>query len=392
MNTRTTQLDPLDLFDLKSELNDDERMVQDTVARFVDEEAIPRMREAFEQHEFPHDLVPMIADMGLLGSSIEGYECAGLNSICYGLICQELERGDSGLRSFVSVQSSLVMFPIHAFGSDEQKDRWLPAMARGEAIGCFGLTEPHGGSDPGNMKTRAKRDGDDWVINGSKMWITNGNIADVAVIWAMTDEGIRGFLVEKDTPGFTAQEIENKFSLRASVTSALFLDNVRVPEANVLPGVTGLKGPLSCLTQARYGITWGVIGAAQACLAEVLNYTQDRVLFNRPLSRTQTIQIRLAEMARKITAAQLLSLQLGRLKDRGRLSPTQVSLAKWNNCRAALEVARDARDILGGSGISAEYVPIRHMLNLESVITYEGTETIHQLVVGKELTGVNAFG
>jgi glutaryl-CoA dehydrogenase len=315
-----------------------------------------------------------------------------LNSICYGLICQELERGDSGLRSFVSVQSSLCMFPIHAYGSDEQKDRWLPAMARGEAIGCFGLTEPQGGSDPSNMKTRAKRDGDDWVINGAKMWITNGNLADVAIVWAATEEGIKGFLVEKDTPGFTAQEIENKFSLRASVTSALFLDNVRVPNASVLPGVTGLKGPLSCLTQARYGITWGVIGAAQACLAEVLSYVDDRVLFNRPLSHTQTIQIRLAEMARKITASQLLSLQLGRLKDQGRLRPTQVSLAKWNNCRAALDIARDARDILGGSGISAEYVPIRHMLNLESVITYEGTETIHQLVVGKELTGVNAFG
>jgi glutaryl-CoA dehydrogenase len=392
LNTRTSQLDPLDLYDIRSELTDDERLVQDTVARFVDDEAIPRMREAFEKHEFPHDLVPMIADLGLLGSSIDGYECAGLNSICYGLICQELERGDSGLRSFVSVQSSLCMFPIHAYGSDEQKDRWLPAMARGEAIGCFGLTEPQGGSDPSNMKTHAKRDGDDWVINGAKMWITNGNLADVAIVWAATEEGIKGFLVEKDTPGFTAQEIENKFSLRASVTSALFLDNVRVPDASVLPGVTGLKGPLSCLTQARYGITWGVIGAAQACLAEVLSYVDDRVLFNRPLSHTQTIQIRLAEMARKITASQLLSLQLGRLKDQGRLQPTQVSLAKWNNCRAALDIARDARDILGGSGISAEYVPIRHMLNLESVITYEGTETIHQLVVGKELTGVNAFG
>lgn len=367
-------------------------MVQDTVARFVDDQAIPVMREAFEQHQFPRELIPMVADLGLLGSSIDGYDCAGLNSICYGLICQELERGDSGLRSFVSVQSSLVMFPIHAYGSEEQKQRWLPAMARGEAFGCFGLTEPHGGSDPGNMKTHAKRDGDDWVINGSKMWITNGTIADAAIIWAITDEGVKGFIVEKDTPGFTAQEIENKFSLRASVTAALFLDNVRVPEANVLPGAKGLKAPLSCLTQARYGITWGVIGAAQACLDEVLRYTDDRVLFGRPLSHTQAIQIRLADMARQITTAQLLSLQLGRLKDRGQLSPSQVSLAKWNNCRAALDIARDARDILGGSGISAEYVPVRHMLNLESVITYEGTETIHQLVIGKELTGINAFG
>ncbi len=385
-------LDPLDLYDVRSELAEDELMVRDSVARFVDAEAIPLMREAFEQHRFPSELIPQVAELGLLGSSIEGYDCAGLNSICYGLICQELERGDSGLRSFVSVQSSLVMFPIHAFGSDEQKERWLPAMARGEAIGCFGLTESQGGSDPGNMKTRAKRDGGDWILNGSKMWITNGTIADAAVVWAKTDEGIKGFIVEKDMPGFTSQEIENKFSLRASVTAALFFDNVRVPEANVLPGVTGLKGPLSCLTQARYGITWGVIGAAQACFAEALEFAKDRVLFGRPLDHTQTIQIRLADMARRITAAQLLSLRLGRLKDAGRLDPAQVSLAKWNNCRAALDIARDARDMLGGSGISAEYVPIRHMLNLESVITYEGTETIHQLAVGRELTGVNAFG
>ena len=392
MNTKTTNLDPLDLYDVRSELTDDERMVQETVARFVDDAVIPLMREAFEQHTFPMELVSQVAELGLFGSSIDGYDCAGLNSVSYGLICQELERGDSGLRSFVSVQSSLVMFPIHAYGSDEQKDRWLPAMARGEAIGCFGLTEPHGGSDPGNMKTHAKRDGDDWIINGAKMWITNGSIADVAIIWAMTDEGVKGFLVEKDTPGYTTQEIENKFSLRASVTSSLFLDNVRVPDSAVLPGVTGLKGPLSCLTQARYGISWGVIGAAQACLKEVLAYTEDRVLFNRPISHTQTIQIRMAEMARRITSAQLLSLRLGRIKDAGKLSPSQVSLAKWNNCRAALDIARDARDILGGSGISAEYVPIRHMLNLESVITYEGTETVHQLVIGKELTGVNAFG
>ena len=391
MNTRQTKLDPLDLFDVRSELTDDERMVQDTVARFVDEQAIPVMREAFEQHLFPRDLIAQVAELGLLGSSIDGYDCAGLNSICYGLICQELERGDSGLRSFVSVQSSLVMFPIHAYGSEDQKQRWLPAMARGEAIGCFGLTEPQGGSDPGNMKTHARRDGDDWVINGSKMWITNGSIADAAVVWAMTDEGVKGFIVEKDMPGYTTQEIENKFSLRASVTSALFFDNVRVPQSSVLPGVSTLKGPLSCLTQARYGISWGVIGAAQACLDEVIRYTKDRVLFNRPLAHTQTIQIRLADMARRITTAQILSLQLGRLKDRGTLSPTQVSLAKWNNCRAAIDIARDARDILGGSGISAEYVPVRHMLNLESVITYEGTETVHQLVVGKELTGVSAF-
>jgi glutaryl-CoA dehydrogenase len=386
-----SRLNPLDLFNVRSELTEEEAMVQDTVARFVDDRALPKMRAAFEQHVFPRELVGEVAELGLLGSSIEGYDCAGLNGICYGLICQELERADSGLRSFVSVQSSLVMYPIHAYGSEEQKQRWLPAMARGEAIGCFGLTEPQGGSDPNNMKTNAKRDGADWILNGSKMWITNGSVADAAVVWAKTEDGIKGFIVEKDMPGFSAQEIENKFSLRASVTAALFFDNVRVPEANVLAGVTGLKGPLSCLTQARYGIAWGVIGAAQACLDEVIRYTSDRILFGRPLAHTQAIQIRLADMSRRITTAQLLALQLGRIKDRGELDPSQVSLAKWNNCRAALDIARDARDILGGSGISAEYVPIRHMLNLESVITYEGTETIHQLVIGKELTGVNAF-
>lgn len=385
------RLDPLDLYDVRDELSEEEAMVQDTVQRFVADQFMPHIRSAFEDHTFPKEVIPQIAELGLLGSSIDGYECAGLNSVSYGLICQELERGDSGLRSFVSVQSSLVMYPIHAFGSEDQKQRWLPALARGEAIGCFGLTEPHGGSDPANMKTHAKRDGSDWVINGSKMWITNGPIADVAVVWAMTPDGVRGFLLEKDMPGFTAQEIENKFSLRASVTGALFFDNVRVPESAMLPNVKGLKGPLSCLTQARYGITWGVIGAAQACLEEALSYTEDRVLFDRPLSHNQAVQIRLADMARRITTSQLLSLRLGRLKDAGKMQPTQVSVAKWNNCRAAIDIARDCRDLLGGSGISAEYVAIRHMLNLESVITYEGTETVHQLVVGKELTDVNAF-
>ena len=259
-------IDPMDFYDVRGQLSEEEQMVQDSVARFTDEKVLPVIREAFEEHRFPAELVPEIAALGLFGSSIDGYDCAGLNAVCYGLICQELERGDSGIRSFVSVQSSLCMYPIHAFGSEAQKDRWLPAMARGEAIGCFGLTEPHGGSDPGNMKTHAKKDGDDWIINGAKMWITNGSIADVAVVWAQTDDGMRGFLVEKDMPGFDAPEIHRKFSLRASITSSLFFDNVRVPEANMLPGVRGLKGPLSCLTQARYGITWGVIGAAQACL------------------------------------------------------------------------------------------------------------------------------
>jgi glutaryl-CoA dehydrogenase len=385
------KLNPLDLYDLRSRLTEEETIVQDTVARFVDESVLPIIAECFEESRFPHELVPQIAELGLLGSSIDGYGCAGLNAVCYGLICQELERGDSGLRSFVSVQSSLVMFPIHAYGSDEQKNDWLPRLASGEAIGCFGLTEPHGGSDPGNMKTRARRDGDDWVINGAKMWITNGTIADVAVVWAMTEEGVRGFLVEKGTPGFEAPEIEHKFSLRASVTSSLYFDNVRVPASALLPGVTGLKGPLSCLTQARYGIAWGAVGAAQACLAELLDYTETRTLFERPLNHNQAIQIRLAEMARRITTAQVLCLHLARLKDAGRLHPTQVSVAKWNNVRMALDIARDCRDMLGGSGISVEFSPIRHMLNLESVITYEGTETVHQLVVGKELTGVAAF-
>jgi glutaryl-CoA dehydrogenase len=384
-------MNPLDLYDIAGSLTEEERMVQDSVGRLVDEKVLPIIQKCFEQHRFPKELVPELAALGLLGSSIKGYDCAGLNGISYGLICQELERGDSGIRSFVSVQSSLCMYPISAFGSEAQKQKYLPRMARGEVIGCFGLTEPHGGSDPANMKTHAKKRGKDWVINGAKMWITNGAIADVAIVWAMTEEGIRGFLVDKGTPGFAATEIENKFSLRASVTAGLFFDNVAVPEENVLPGVVGLKGPLSCLTQARYGIAWGVIGAAQACLAQLIDYTKTRILFGRPLAQNQATQIRLAEMARGITTSQVLALQLGRLKDAGTMHPTHVSMAKWNNCRMALDVARDCRDLLGGAGISAEFVPIRHMLNLESVITYEGTETIHQLTIGRALTGLNAF-
>jgi glutaryl-CoA dehydrogenase len=385
-------LNPLDLYDVRASLSDEERMVQDSVARFVDDAVLPIIRPHFENHTFPKELVGELAGLGLLGSSLEGFGCAGMNAVSYGLICQELERGDSGLRSFVSVQSSLCMYPIYTYGSEEQKQRYLPRMAQGEVIGAFGLTEPHGGSDPANMKTHAKRRGGDWVLNGAKMWITNSPIADVFIIWARAEEGIRGFLVDRGTKGLETPEIENKFSLRASATGAIFLNDVVVPDSAMLPGTTcGIKAPLSCLTQARYGITWGVIGAAQACLKEVLEYSRTRILFNRPLAATQAIQIRLAEMSRKITLAQLLSLQLGRLKDQGLMSPSHVSLAKWNNCRAAIEVARDARDILGGSGISAEYVPIRHALNLESVITYEGTETIHQLTIGRELTGINAF-
>ena len=384
-------LDPLDLYSIADELTEEERMIRESVARFVDQKALPIIAECFDEGRFPTELIPEIADLGLLGSSLEGYGCAGLNGVSYGLICQELERGDSGLRSFVSVQSSLCMYPIHAFGSEEQKETWLPKMAAGEVIGCFGLTEPHGGSDPANMKTHAKRDGDDWILNGAKMWITNGSLAQIAIVWARTEDGIQGFIVETDSKGFEARDIKSKMSLRASVTSELYFDNVRVPDANRLPNVKGLKGPLSCLTQARYGITWGPIGAAQACLDETLRYVADRELFKRPLSANQAVQLRLADMARRITAAQLMSLRLGRLKDAGKMHPTQVSLAKWNNVRMALDIARECRDLLGGSGITLEYVPIRHMLNLESVITYEGTETIHQLVVGRELTGVNAF-
>ena len=385
-------LHPYDLYDVRSLLSEEERAVQDTVARFTDERVIPIIGDAFDQGRFPRELIPEIAELGLLGSSLpEQYGCAGLNGVSYGLICQELERGDSGIRSFVSVQSSLCMYPIYAYGSEEQRMRWLPDMAAGKVIGCFGLTEPHGGSDPANMKTRAIRDGGDWVINGSKMWITNGNLADIAIVWAQTEDGIQGFLLEKGMPGFTAQEIMHKMSLRASVTSALFFDNVRVPDSSRLPNVKGLKGPLGCLTQARYGITWGPIGAAVACLSEAVNYTKERILFGRPVAATQSAQIKMADMARRITLAQLLSLQLGRLKDAGTMQPQQVSLAKWNNCRMAIDIARECRDLLGGAGITTEHAAIRHALNLESVITYEGTETVHQLVIGRELTGINAF-
>ncbi len=385
-------LDPCDLFDIRSQLSDEERMVQDTVARFTDERVLPVIGECFDKAEFPRDLIPEMAALGLLGSYFpEQYGCAGMNAISYGLICQELERGDSGMRSFVSVQTSLCMYPIFAYGSEEQRQRWLPAMARGEVIGCFGLTEPHGGSDPANMKTRARRDGSDWVLDGAKMWITNGGLAQVAIVWAMTDEGIQGFLVERGMRGFETRDIHRKMSLRASVTSALFFDGVRVPEGNRLPGAKGLKGPLGCLTQARYGITWGPIGAAIACFREAVDYTRERVLFGRPVAANQAVQLKLADMARRITAAQLISLHLGRHKDAGTLHPTQVSLAKWNNVRMALDIAREARDLLGGAGITTEHSPIRHALNLESVITYEGTETVHQLVVGREVTGINAF-
>lgn len=380
-----------DFFQVNDLFTDEERQVRDTVGRFVDERVLPIIGECFERERFPLDLVPEMAALGLFGATFHDYGCAGLSNVAYGLIMQELERGDSGVRSFASVQSGLCMYPIHRFGSEEQKQRWLPAMARGEKIGCFGLTEPDGGSDPGAMKTFARRSGGDWLISGAKMWITNGTLADVAVVWANTDDGIRGFLVEKGMPGYTSRDIPHKMSLRASITSELFLDNVRVPESSRLPEARGLSGPLSCLTQARYGIAWGGIGAAQACYQEALRFAQQRVLFGSPLANKQIIQVRLADMLRRITTGQLLALQLGRLKDAGVMHHAQVSLAKWNNVRVGLDIARECRDLLGAGGISTECCPVRHMLNLESVITYEGTETIHQLVVGREICGVAAF-
>ncbi len=380
-----------DFYNIESMLSEDERQTRDAVARFVDDRVLPIIAECFEKERFPDELVPEMAELGLFGPTFEDYGCAGLNSVCYGLIMQELERGDSGVRSFASVQSGLCMFPIHAYGSDEQKQRWLPDMARGKAIGCFGLTEPDGGSDPGAMKTNAKIDGSDWVLNGAKMWITSGTVADVAIVWAMTDDGLMGFLVEKGTPGYTTRDIKHKMSLRASITSELFFDNCRIPAANQLPNAKGLGAPLSCLTQARYGIAWGGIGAAMACYQEALAFCRERNLFGSPLTHKQHMQIRLADMARRITTGQLLALQLGRLKDKGEMHHTHVSLAKWNNVRVGVDIAREARDILGAGGISVECCPIRHMLNLESVITYEGTETIHQLIVGREITGTAAF-
>ncbi|MBN1240076.1 MAG: acyl-CoA dehydrogenase family protein [Gammaproteobacteria bacterium] len=384
-------LNCFDLFDVESQLTDEERLVRDTVRRFVDSEVLPIIGRCFAEHRFPAELVPQLAELGLLGSTLREYGGAGLGSVAYGLICQELERGDGGLRSFVSVQSSLAIGAIDRFGSDEQRERWLPALARGQAIGCFALTEPQGGSDPGSMRTRAEPDGGDFVLRGSKIWITSGSIADVAVVWAATADGIGGFLVERDMPGFESRDIERKMSMRASVTSELYFDGVRVPRRNRLPGAAGLRAPLSLLSDARFGIVWGVLGAARACFEEALEFTQSRLLFGRPLAHTQAVQLRLADIARRLTTAQLLALRLGRLKEEGRVHPTQISLAKWNNVRMAIDVARDCRDLLGAAGVVTEHCAIRHMLNLESVITYEGTETVHELVVGKELTGTAAF-
>jgi glutaryl-CoA dehydrogenase len=382
----------LDFMLLDEQFSEDERMVRDTVRSWVSERFLPLVMEHFEAGTFPHELTPELAELGVFGPTIpEEYGGAGLSSVAYGLICQELERGDSGLRSYVSVQGSLVMYPIHAFGSEEQKRHWLPLLARGEAIGCFGLTEPDAGSNPGGMLTTAVRNGGDWILNGRKMWITNGTIADVAIVWARTAEGIRGFCLPTDLQGFSAPEQKRKWSLRASVTSELVLEDVRVPDSMRLPETSGLKNPLMCLTQARYGIAWGGVGAACSVFDEVLRYTKERVVFDKPLAGYQIPQMKLAEMATQITMAQLLALRLGRLKDEGRMTPAMVNLAKRNNVEMALKIARTGRDMLGANGISLEYQTGRHMCNLESVYTYEGTHDIHTLAIGAELTGLAAF-
>ena len=380
-----------DLYNVDYLLSEEERMVRDTVRKFVQERVLPIIGEHFEAGTFPRELIPAIADLGLLGMHLEGYGCAGLSAVSYGLACQELEAGDSGLRSFVSVQGSLAMFPIWSFGSEEQKQRWLPPMAQGEVIGCFGLTEPDAGSDPSSMRTTARRDGDSFILNGTKMWITNGGIADLAVVWARADDGIRGFLVERGTPGFITSDVHHKLSLRASVTSELHFEDCRVPAENMLPNVRGLRGPLSCLDEARYGIVWGATGAARACYEVALDYARTRIQFNRPIGSFQLVQQKLAIMATELVKAQLLALQLGRLKDDGMVHPVQISLAKRNNVREALKTAREARSILGANGITLEYPISRHSNNLESVFTYEGTDDIHTLIIGQAITGLNAF-
>ncbi len=380
-----------DLYNIDHLLSEEERMVRDTVRKFVHERVLPVIGEHFEAGTFPRNLIPEIAELGLLGMHLEGYGCAGLNAVCYGLACQELEAGDSGLRSFVSVQGSLVMFPLFAYGSDAQKEHWLPRMARGEAIGCFGLTEPDSGSDPSSMRTTARRDGNTYILNGTKMWITNGSMADVAIVWARADDGVRGFLVERGTPGFTTSDIHHKLSLRASVTSELHFEDCRVPAENMLPEIRGMRGPLSCLDEARYGIAWGANGAARACYEVALDYAKSRVQFKRSIASFQLVQQKLVNIATELVKAQLLALQLGRLKDEGLLHPVQVSVAKRNNVREALETARSARTILGANGITLEYPVSRHMNNLESVFTYEGTDDIHTLIIGQAITGQNAF-
>jgi glutaryl-CoA dehydrogenase len=383
--------EPSDFLDLDALLSDEERDLRDTVRRFVRERVLPDIAGWFERGEFPVEMAKEFGALGLLGMHLAGYGCAGASAVQYGLACMELEAGDSGFRSFVSVQGSLAMFPIWKFGSDEQKDEWLPRMAAGEAIGCFGLTEPDVGSDPASMRTTARLQGDEWVMNGSKMWITNGGVADLAIVWARTDDGIRGFIVPRESPGFTTRGVERKLSLRASVTSELILDDCRVPESNVLPGVKGMRGPLSCLNEARYGIVWGSMGAARACFEAALEYATTRAQFGRPIGGFQLTQRKLADMLVELSKGQLLALHLGRLKDAGTIRSEQVSLGKLNNVREALAIARESRTILGANGITLEYPVIRHMNNLESVLTYEGTVEVHQLILGKALTGLDAF-
>lgn len=383
-----------DLLFLDEQLHDDERMIRDSVARFVSNDVVPLMAESFEHAYFPEELIKKSADLGLLGLTLPAeYGGAEASYVAYGLVCQELERGDSGLRSFVSVQSSLCMYPIFRYGSEEQKKRWLPAMAAGEIIGCFGLTEPDSGSDPASMRTYAKKTNGGWRLNGAKMWITNAPIADIAIVWAKTDEGIRGFIVETESEGFNAPEIKYKMSLRASITGELVFEDVFVPDENLLPASTkGLGAALSCLSQARYGIAWGAMGAAMACFDITRDYLLERKQFDKPLASFQLIQHDLAEMYTEIIKAQCLNLQIGRLKEQQRETPTMISLAKGNACREALKIARNCRNLLGGNGISLEYHVIRHMLNLESVFTYEGTDNVHILVLGRHITGINAFG
>lgn len=371
---------------------EEELMIRDSIRQFVSQDVIPLLRECHRQEEFPSQLISQFAELGLLGTTIKGYGCPGLGDVAYGLAMQELERGDSGIRSFCSVQGSLVMFPIWAYGSEAQREKYLPQLTRGEMIGCFGLTEPDAGSNPGNILTKVEKVPEGYKINGNKMWITNGCVADVAIVWGKLDGMVRGFIVEKETPGFSTRLMKGKFSLRVSVTSELYFEDCVVPEEALLPHVEGLKGPLSCLTQARYGITWGVIGAANACYHQALEYAKTRQIFDgKPLAQYQLAQRKLVHMAQEITKAQLLATQLGRLKESQTMKPAHVSLVKMNNCKMALEVAREARDMLGANGIIDEYPIMRHMLNLESVNTYEGTEDIHRLVVGLELTGLSAI-
>jgi len=385
-------VDPRDFLGIDALLDDEERLMRDTVRRFVADKVVPYVADWFEGGYFPRELGKEMGAMGLLGMHLDGYGCSGTSNVAYGLACCELEFGDSGTRSFVSVQGSLSMFPIWAYGSEEQKQQWLPGMAAGDLIGCFGLTEADAGSDPSSMRTVARHDGADWVLNGSKMWITSGGLSDLAVVWAKAEEGIRGFIVPRNTPGFTTNDIHKKMSLRASVTSELVLDDVRLPADAVLPGVVGLKGPLSCLNEARYGILWGAVGAARACYEAALDYAKQRMMFGKPIAGFQLIQRQLVEMMVAVNEGMLVALHIGRMKDRGPIDPAHISFGKFDNVRRALEVARTARSVLGANGITLEYPAIRHMNNLESVYTYEGTNEIHTLIMGQAITGISAFG